>query len=325
MLSIFSPRLVFVVATLATVGCAGAAPQSSTSAATGSEAAPPIHLIEVTEHVLQLHAEGGDGDSDYFSTMVLTDDGAVVIDPTSERVAARWVEELRSRSMSLHTIIYSHWHLDHSTGADTLREAFGAEIPIVAHERCLSRQRRWNDEHPEGTVTLPDDTVGDEGRILSLGGVDIQLAYMGHAHSDNMLVVTITTDRLAYACDFVNNHGVGYSDLPGVDIEEQIAMIHRVAELDVDRVVFCHTPPGDLSAIRDAAGYFEEMWDQVAAAIERGLDEDQTAAEVTMDAYRDWSRADRWLSTNVRGMHRWLTAHPDVERPTGATPIPPRE
>lgn len=307
-------------------GCGGAGGGVARSTAADR---PVIHLLEITDHVLQLHAEGGPqvgsgSGSDYYSTMVLTDAGAVVIDPTSDAVAARWVAELRRRRAALHAIVYSHWHIDHSSGSDTLREAFGSAVPIIAHERALRAQQAWNREHP-GAVRLPTETVGDEGRVLELGGVGIRLAYMGHAHSDNMLVVTITPDRVAYACDFVQNRGVAYRDLPGIDIVEQIAMLYRVAELDVDRVLFCHTPPGDLESVRLYARYFEELWDGVAAAIARGLSEDQTAAEVTMDAYRGWARADRWLTTNVRGMHRWLTAHPHAERPTGPTPIPSRQ
>jgi peroxiredoxin/glyoxylase-like metal-dependent hydrolase (beta-lactamase superfamily II) len=272
-------------------------------------------LVEVSEHVVQLRVEPVGSGSDYFSTMVVTDEGAVVIDPTSDAVAARWAEEIRARGLSLEGIVYSHWHLDHATGADTLRQAFGAEVPIIGHERTVARQERWNAEHPDQTITVPNDTVSDEGRVLSVGGVDIELAYMGHAHSDNMLVVTVSPDRVMYACDFVQNRGVAYSDLPGVDVEEQLAMLYRVGQVDVDHVIFCHTPPGDPSTVRDYTTYFEQLWDAVAAAIERGLDEDRTVAEVTMDDYRDWLRADRWLASNVRGMHRWLEANPDIERP----------
>lgn len=313
-----SPELVWTAMFCLVAGCSGPSGHGQSTTPTNPRDEP--ERIRITDDVRQLHL------GTYFNVLVHTSEGVVVIDPTSDAAAEHTVEMIRESApdQPLLAIIYSHWHLDHATGANVLRRAFGTDVPIIAHERVNLRLDEFMGRGAEN-VPRPTQLLGDGPTELTFGDKTIELTYVGHAHSDNMLIARIQPDDVLYACDFVQNRSVGYSDLPGVDMHEQIAMLYRVMELDYTHTAFCHTPPGDRTAIEAYTRYFESLWDAVSQAIADGLDADATVLQTSegLSQYRGWLRADEWLATNIRGMHRWLSENPNATRPEGPTPIPP--
>lgn len=309
--------LVALLLALPSGGCGGAPTNGSASGPL--EGADTEH-VSVTDRIHQLRYER------HWSTWMETSEGIVVIDPHSNAAAAQLASIVRERDPTarLAAVVYSHWHLDHATGAEVLRRELGPDAPIVAHERTVEKLRGYHGRGIED-VPLPTRTVGDGPTELTFGDTTLELRYLGHAHQNDMLVVRIPSEDTLYACDFVRNEGVAYSDLPGVDMHEQVAQLYRLLQLEFEPVIFCHTPPGDREAIRSYLTYIEILWTSTQAAIAGGLGAEAAVERLTAGAladYRDWRMADEWLAPNVRGMYRWLTAHPEAERPTGATPIP---
>jgi glyoxylase-like metal-dependent hydrolase (beta-lactamase superfamily II) len=82
--------------------------------------------------------------ADYVNLTVFeTTDGLVMVDCGMEEAGERVFEEIRKRSDApLHTVIYTHGHLDHAFGLKPWLEA--GETPcIVAHENVLARFRTY--------------------------------------------------------------------------------------------------------------------------------------------------------------------------------------
>ena len=52
-------------------------------------------------------------------------------------------------------------------------------------------------------AVLPDEVVGDEGRTITLGGVTLELLYMGVHHSDSSLVMRLPREKLVYLVDTI--------------------------------------------------------------------------------------------------------------------------
>jgi len=239
----------------------------------------------------------------YYTNFVVTSEGVVAFDPLSDSAAIRYAEVIREQApdQPLIAIVYSHLHTDHIAGARILRQQFGKDIPIIAHERVLEYFRFWKTPF----IDLPTDIVTDAGKVYEFGNRTIDLRYIGNAHTASVLIPVVPEIGHAYLCDFVNNNVVGWKDLPGISIDEMLAMQRRALDLDVETVTFCHGPPGNLDAVQRQLAYFDAVRAKAAEALDGGLSEDQAAATIELPQYRHFSNYDDWFEGNVRAMYRW--------------------
>jgi cyclase len=234
---------------------------------------------------------------------VVTGDGVVAIDPISNTAATHFAEAIQREApgLPLLAIVYSHDHADHATGATILRQALRSDAPIIAHRRARTKLVE------RGDPTLPPPDITFEQQVtLHFGGRPLELHYLGKSHSDNMVVAFLPEDRLAFAVDFVTNDGVGYRALPDYHFPEFFATLPGLLDLDFDTIAFGHGPPGDRATIERQLRYYDDLRQAVEAAIERGLSEEEAAAQVRLTAYRDWRGYDDWFPLNVRAIYRWL-------------------
>ncbi|VAW50957.1 hypothetical protein MNBD_GAMMA06-1629, partial [hydrothermal vent metagenome] len=153
--------------------------------------------------------------------------------------------------------------------------------------------------------------VGDKGEILHYGGTDIALHYIGYGHTNTMLVTRLPKQRLIYIVDFANNDSTGWRDMPGLPLNELVAMQQRLLNLDFDKVAFGHgrTGPGDRETIKRQITYYKNLLSEVRSAVKEGLSEDEAVISVVrnLPQYRGWKNYDRWFKMNVRGVYRWVT------------------
>ncbi len=260
--------------------------------------APEFETTRIAEGVYQFRYASHNG---FF---VVTDGGVVAMDPISTEAAAVFAREIRrvAPGAELAAIIYSHHHADHATGAATLAEAFGGDVPVVAHENAAAPIREMADP----ALPVPDITFTDR-MTLWFGGRAVELHHLGRNHSDNTVVALLPAERIAFAVDFVSNDRVGYRDLPDYYFPDFFESLERLRDLPVDRIVFGHGPPGDRAAIERQIAYYGDLRRAVEAAVENGLTEDQAAERVRLERYSGWGQYGEWFPMNVRAIHRWLS------------------
>ena len=237
---------------------------------------------------------------------VSTGEGVVAFDPISTEAAASYAEEIRRHvpGAPLAAVIYSHRDADHASGADVLRGELGAaDAPIIAHRNAAGPLL----EAMDPDLPAPDSTFTDR---LSVAGGDIELHYLGRSHSDDMAVAYLPESRVAFAVDFVSSDRFGYQDLSSFHFPDQIAAIEGLLEIPFETIVFGHGPSGDRATIERQLQYYRDLDRAVQEAVGAGLSEDETAAAVLLEDYRDWDRYDDWRELNVRGMHRKLSGGP---------------
>jgi len=136
----------------------------------------------------------------YFDrTLVIdTDDGLVVVDPFSPELVSNLRRELDAAGLRkpVHTVIYSHYHMDHTRGAAAL-----SPRNVLCHARCAY----WWERFAAGEVAdvqAPTGTLeGDTS--LTIGGVEIELLYLANAHTDTNYAVFLPEERVLYAADTV--------------------------------------------------------------------------------------------------------------------------
>ena len=243
--SIATPLLAFVAAA-AWVGCGGGEPASDESA--GGDPPPQFETTEVAEGVYQFRWIG------HNALFVVTSEGIVAFDPISVEAAATYAEEIGrvAPEAELAAIVYSHRDADHATGAEVLREAFGADVPIYAHENADAPLREAGDpDLPPPTSTFAE--------TMTLADGEIELHYLGRSHSDDMAVAFLPAHGLAFAVDFVSRDRFGYQDLASFHFPDMFGAIEGLLEIPFETIVFGHGPSGDRATIERQLTYYRDL------------------------------------------------------------------
>jgi glyoxylase-like metal-dependent hydrolase (beta-lactamase superfamily II) len=186
--------------------------------------------------------------------VIVGPDGVAVIDTRSTHEQA---EEIRRDLASLTSlpvtiVINTHGHYDHAFGNSVFRPA-----KIWGHVRCASmleldgeRQRQnLADDAPSlaaaaaDVVIDPPDQLFEKEATIDLGGREIQLRYLGRAHTDNDIVIRLPDANLLFAGDLVEESGPPYFG-DGYPIDWP-ATVERIVEMEPAVVVPGHGAVGD--------------------------------------------------------------------------------
>jgi len=157
------------------------------------------------------------------ATAIRTKDGLVLVDTGSRETASQTLATLRRwDDQPVHTVIYTHGHIDHTWGARLLDEeadAKGIARPrIIAHRNVLQRFQRYDATHGLNSLvmgrqfnqpgyTFPDhhrrpDQIYDDTLSLTIGDLRIELTH-GRGETDDATFVWLPEKRILVSGDFV--------------------------------------------------------------------------------------------------------------------------
>lgn len=229
----------------------------------------------------------------------------MVFDPLSDSAAAAFVEQIRhwAPGKPLLAIVYSHLHTDHIAGARVLTKAFGS-VPIIAHQRTANYFKR----RPVPFVLAPTELVTDAGRDFHFGQYTLQLRYLSDVHTASILVAIVPELEVAYTVDYVNNDVVGWTDLPGINLDQMLEAQRKTLALPVKTYLFGHGAPGGKAAIERQLDYFQTLQQAVQAALEQGLTEAQAVSQIQLEQFSHFANYKDWFKGNVRAFYRWEQA-----------------
>lgn len=173
----------------------------------------------------------------YFDrTLIIeTDDGLVVIDSFTEHLTRALRKALDEAGITapVNTLIYTHYHIDHTAGGSELEPE-----NVICHRKC---EEYWNQLPAEDVagVLRPTQTVTGD-RQLEIGGVEIDLVFLNRSHTDTMYAIHLPSEGVLFAADTVGLNVM----LPagGVDIymPAYLAALDRLQAIDFDTFVSSH-------------------------------------------------------------------------------------
>ena len=147
--------------------------------------------------------------------LVIGEQGALLFDTrASHRQARELIEQVREvTSQPVRWAVNSHWHWDHTFGN---HEFAGAAL--YGHERCRERliadgadaresALKWlgeagREQLEEVVITPPTNTFARE-TVIDLGWRAVTLTYIGEAHTDNDIVMTVSDADVVFAGDLI--------------------------------------------------------------------------------------------------------------------------
>jgi glyoxylase-like metal-dependent hydrolase (beta-lactamase superfamily II) len=186
----------------------------------------------------------------YRNVVIKTNEGLVVIDPMNPDMSTALKKELEHHfpGQKVHTLIYSHYHLDHTSGGAKL-----APEHIIAHEK---NPRYWDDvEHKrvlEPTRYISGDTV------LNIGGVEIHALYLGLSHTDTLYAFHFPSERLVFTADLGFVKTVQPVGVPDKYAPGYLKAMNRVIAIDFDTFIPSHFDYGVKQDLIDWRDMMEE-------------------------------------------------------------------
>jgi len=244
------------------------------------------------------------------SGVIQTSEGVVVLDALNTEAVARAQRDVIANTIAqpVRFLVSSTHHNNYSKGNIAY-----ADVWKIGHENyrtdLLASMQRQNVSAEEQKARLPNQTFRD--RItLYLGGKEIQVLYVGRAHTRGDSIIYVPQDRIVYLSElFFSDQFLFINDGYGLD---WLKALDTVETLGAEIFVPGHGPiPADPRESRQALGQFRQMLvdvrDAVQKEIARGATEDQAVATIRWPQYEKMQGYDAQRETAVRRLYKQLT------------------
>ena len=242
------------------------------------------------------------------------DTGVIAFDTFSTPGGARAYQGAIQRVFPhkpVHTIVYSHEHLDHTGYAADLAPT----AEIIAHDLCdrVIRARESDGQLPATEVW------NGERKEYEIDGLRFELLYPGPTHGDGNIAAYFPDSKVLFMVDTVIP-GVGYTFFPDWHLTPYVPTMRRLESLDWDMFIPGHFWITDRKGFASGLDYYDEMAELAQQAIADGLDPNDYAAvirysnEKLQPRYGALFRYDEYFALNlIRYMQHYLTGGWGIE------------
>jgi glyoxylase-like metal-dependent hydrolase (beta-lactamase superfamily II) len=256
--------------------------------------APPVSTKKVdgTDNVYVFRYGG------HQSMFVVTSQGVIATDPISYlRPAKPYIDAIKAvTDKPIKYVIYSHHHYDHIAGGKPFKD-LGATF--VAHRNAKERIRALK----FADVVVPDQVV-DGKRVITLGGTNLELLYLGKNHSDSTLVMRLPKEKIIFTVDWIPIQGVqfrGMADTYVPDIEEGLK---KAIALDWETLIPGHPGAGGKQTgtkdnAREALAYLQDLSTAVKQEVAQGKSYDDAIKDISLPKYSAWPNYKNFLPMNI--------------------------
>src|ERR1700733_2994842 len=247
---------------------------------------------------------------DLNSGIIATSEGGVVFDALDSEAVARAEREAIANTIHqpVRFLVSSPYHTPYTKGNSAY-----ADVWKIGHEfyrTDLLRQLERDKASPEEQkARLPNETFRDK-ITLYLGGKEIQVLYLGRAHTRGDSIVYVPQDRIVYLSEvFSAGQFLFMGDGYGVD---WLKTVEAAANLHSDILVPGHSSlPADPKQSREEFLRYRQMLvdvrDVVQQAVTSGVTEDQAVATIQWPQYEKLRGYEAQRPAVIRRLYRQLT------------------
>lgn len=234
--------------------------------------------------------------------IIVGEEGVIAIDSLmTPSLATRLLSEIRNLSRApIRYLVDTHYHGDHVFG-----NQYFVPAPIIGHVNCRleligkfdANMDRYTSGRPELIpelsqirMTLPDVTFNDR-LDLRLGDREINLIYLGRAHTDGDILLHLPQDGVLYAGDIAFHRVL--PAFPDGHITKWLGVMEETRKIDFETIVPGHGPVGTKKDFDEAMELMALLNGEIRKGYDKGNSEDQTAAEVDLGKFGEYLGQDR--------------------------------
>ncbi|MDV4102679.1 MBL fold metallo-hydrolase [Elizabethkingia anophelis] len=234
--------------------------------------------------------------------VLITKEGAIVIDPALTQAAIWLNDEIKKRfNTTVKYVILTHAHYDHAGGSQILQQA-GAKVIIQKN----GLEPIVGEKLP---VALPDITY-DKQLTIHLGGETVVLNHIAPSHSNSLSAVLFPKYKALQLTDVGESKTMPYNDFLDFYYDGWIETLDWALQQDVDYIDVGHYTPATLEDLRKEKEYMLSLHQQVLNLVREGQSWDQLYRNVKFsDEVKKWGGFDTMNKLNILGMYRWVTNH----------------
>lgn len=255
---------------------------------------PPMRIEQLTDHV---YLYGGLTNGAF----VVGSEGIAVVDgQVCGSNGTQWLKERLAERFDVpvkYTIL-SHDHEMHICGLEVFSDTARAVAHVKAKAHIVREKRR---------TAVPEITF-DERMQLELGGIEVELLYLGPTHTDNLIQVHIPSEGVLIAVDIVREgKSLAMPELRDNDIANSIEALGILGRMEnVDLVVPGHGGVTDQRAFLYFRDYLAALRERVLEQMVAGKSIEEILETVTMEDFSDYGWYEQWIRSNVIGMWEQL-------------------
>jgi glyoxylase-like metal-dependent hydrolase (beta-lactamase superfamily II) len=247
---------------------------------------------------------------DLNSGIIVTSEGVVVLDALDSEAVARTEREAIANTIRqpIRFLVSSPYHNPFSKGNVAYPDAWK-----IGHENyrtdLIRQMERDKTSAEEQKARLPNQTFRDRV-TLYLGGKEIQVLYVGRAHTRGDSIIYVPQDRIVYLSEvFSAGQFLFINDGYGLD---WLKAVETASGLGAEIFVPGHSSiPADPKQSREEFYRYRQMLvdvrDSVQQAIARGATEEQAVATIQWPQYEKLRGYASQRPTVIRRLYRQLT------------------
>ena len=215
-----------------------------------------------------------------------TGEGLIVVDNKYPQDFANILQAIRSvTKQPVKYVLNTHQHGDHTGGnAEFLKTA-----EIIAHRNARANMLQLKQPG------LPRIVFNDQQSVF-LGGVEVQMSYLGRGHTNGDVVINFPDLRTIHTGDLVVGWGmrpdgkggsaplaptIAYAN--GASVIEWVTTLDNILKLDFDTAIIGHGPVVKKDEIREFRGKMNTLRQRMSDAVKSGVKKEEIAGKIKLD------------------------------------------
>jgi len=236
-------------------------------------------------------------DGFYMSMFVVTQEGVMVVDPMNNNQAKAMLAAIREVTQApIRYLFLSHNHYDHIKGAQVFKDE-GASV--ISHIEAYEYMKA----NPTKDVILPDQTWSGGRKDFTLGGVTMELHYLGLSHGLGMTSFLLQPQKVGYIADNSVPNGLPFVFFPDFNLKGLENTLKTYMSYDVDQIIYSHSnledplTPGNKEHMQFWLDYVNDLRVAVQTEIQNGGN--PFALNIELPKYENLPFYKEWLPINA--------------------------
>ncbi|TQV89887.1 MBL fold metallo-hydrolase [Aliikangiella coralliicola] len=238
-------------------------------------------------------------DGEYISMFVVTADGVIVFETMNSVHAKAMVKAIKDiTSQPIKYAFQSHNHWDHASGGQVF---LNEGAMTIAHAEATA----WIVANPYQDMVAPKKSWSGNRKDFELGGVKVELHYLGMNHGLGMTVFVLPQSKIAYIADIVTPNRIIFSVVPDFNLREWERSLKEILNLNFDKAIFSHnenkTPlaAGGKEEVVAQLQYLQDLRAGFYEHLRKGTNPMLIPKTLKLPKYKDWVGYDDWLEMNI--------------------------